>query len=175
MPLVLVAALLFVIEDVLWAWGTALAVRFAHLPVFAALGRFIAGLGPYASLVVFLASLGVVYPLKLGAMWLIHNGDVALGAGVFAGAQILGFFVCARVYAISKDKLLTIGWFAVAVGWLAWARDGLYASVKALPGWQAVVAAARGIRDALRRMVRGRGRSFVMSRLAAIRRRWKAA
>ena len=107
----------------------------------------IAGLPPYAALVAFLIPAAILIPFKLLAFWLIARGHGLLGLEVFVVAKIVGTAFLARIFALTKTALLTIGWFArFHARFTAW-RDRLYAYVKSLPAWRAAkawIAAARG-------------------------------
>ena len=98
----------------------------------------------------------ILIPFKLLAFWLIARGHGLLGLEVFVVAKIVGTAFLARVFALTKPALLTIGWFArFHAAFTAW-RDRLYAYVKALPAWRAAKAWMSAARGSLRAWYRSR-------------------
>src|SRR4029078_2094557 len=78
------------------------------------LEALIGGLPPYPTLALFLIPMAVIWPIKLYALYLIGLGHVVEGAAAFAVAKVVGIGLAERLFAISRDKLLSIGWFAKA-------------------------------------------------------------
>lgn len=149
-------ALVLLFEE--WGWeplARALA-RLGQLPVFAWLERVIRALPPYAALAVFFLPTLLLLPIKLLALWLIGKGKAMLGLLVIIGAKIVGTAVVARLFMLTRDSLLRLGWFARWYGrWVAW-KDGLLAYVRASAAWQQ----ARRLKAALRRFFRRRLRAL---------------
>ena len=123
-------AVLFLIETLIWD-GFAAAGRWigAHIPfaeLKAAVARGIARLPPLAALVLFAIPGLVVLPFKIGGLWLIAHGHLILGAGVFMAAKIAGVGVAAFLFELTRDKLMTMNWFArlyaAVMKWRDWAH-----------------------------------------------------
>ena len=145
--LTILAALWIFLEEWIWNAMQACMAWIGKLPGVRWCEERIAGLHPYAALVAFLIPAAILLPFKLLAFWLIARGHGVLGLEVFIVAKIVGTAFLARIFALTKSALLTIGWFArLYAAFAAW-RDRLYAYVKSLPAWQAArawIAAARG-------------------------------
>ena len=112
----LVFALIVLFEQ--WGWKplvAALSVLARFAPV-AAIERWIAGLPPYGALVAFALPTALLLPLKLLALFLIANGHTVMAAALFIGAKIVGTAIIARLYLLTEDKLMQIGWFRQAHG-----------------------------------------------------------
>ncbi len=135
--LTLLAALWIFLEEWIWDGMQACMAWIGKLPGVRWCEARIAGLPPYAALVAFLIPAAILVPFKL----------LVLGLEVFVVAKIVGTAFLARIFALTRPALLSIGWFARFHGaFTAW-RDRLYAYVKSLPAWRAAkawIAAARG-------------------------------
>lgn len=160
-PVGTLAALVYFLLDALAYWVVRPVLRrIARLPVFARIGRrigaWIAGLGPYPSLVLVLVPLALLEPAKPVGAWLFATGRPVAGAAVIGGAELVKITLVERLFHIAKPKLLTIGWFARGYGWvttwLAWLKE------------TAPVRAARRLLRGLRRLAR---RISLMVRRAA--------
>ena len=140
-------AMVFLLET--WIWDVfATAGRWigAHVPFEkfkAAVARLIAKLPPLAALVLFAIPGLVVLPFKIGGLWLIASGHVIAGGAVFLAAKVAGVGVAAFLFELTRDKLMTMGWFAtlykLVMGWRDWAHrladpylDEIKARVRAL-------------------------------------------
>jgi hypothetical protein len=119
-------------------------------PVVIRLGRWIAALGPYPSLLLLAIPVVILEPLKPLGFYVIATGHPVQGSAVLAGAEIAKIVVVERLFRISRGKLLTIRWFAWAyrlvTGWLA--------RLRALPAWRAVVRAGNHTKARARQVIR---------------------
>jgi len=148
------AALWIFLEEWVWDVMQACMARIGGLPGIRWCEARIAGLPPYAALVAFLIPAAILVPFKLLAFWLIARGHGLLGLEVFVIAKIVGTAFLARIFALTKPALLTIGWFArLYAAFTAW-RDRVYAYVKSLPAWRAARAWIAAVRGTLRAWVR---------------------
>ncbi|WP_247893893.1 hypothetical protein [Azospirillum endophyticum] len=158
-PVATVFAVGYFVLDALAYWVVRPAVlRIARLPLFSRLGRWVAGLRPYPSLILVLVPLAVLEPAKPVGAWLFATGRPMAGVAVIVGAELIKITLVERLFHVAKPKLLTIGWFAWGyvrvTAWLAWLKE------------TAAVRAARGLLDGLRRFGRrvGRRLSLMMRR-----------
>lgn len=141
------AALLILFEE--WGWeplhrGLA---RLGRLPVLRHIEAFIGGLGPQASLAVFVLPTVLLLPVKLGALWLLSRGHAWAGVGVIVLAKVVGTAVLARLFTLTQPALMQLEWFArLYTRWSTW-KAGVLAQVRASRTWRA----ARWLR---RRVVR---------------------
>jgi hypothetical protein len=148
--LTLLAALWIFLEEWVWDAMQACMARVGRLPGVRWCEARIAERPPYAALVAFLIPGAILVPFKLLAFWLIARGHALLGLEVFIVAKIVGTAFLARIFALTRPALLTIGWFArLHAAFTAW-RDRLYAYVKSLPAWQAARAWIAAVRGTLR-------------------------
>ncbi|MFM9965576.1 MAG: hypothetical protein ACKV2Q_30695 [Planctomycetaceae bacterium] len=170
-PLIVIAAFLMWAEEWLWEHLKTLTAWIGKLPIFRWCERQIVRLPPYPTMGVFLLPGAVLFPVKLGAVWLMTHGHVLLGIGVIVSAKVVGTALVARLYVICQPKLMTIGWFARLHDWLTTTRDRLYSAIKAMPLYQAARAKLSAIRQTVSHMLRVfRGRRGIGARWRAVRR-----
>ena len=135
-----------------WVWDEMLAFMawLGRLPPVHWAESQIAKLPPYAALIAFVIPGAILLPFKLAAFWLIAQGHSIYGLWVFIIAKVIGTAFLARIFALTKPALLTIGWFNRAylaiTGW----KDRLYAYVRALPAYQRIREAARALKLAIK-------------------------
>ncbi|KAA0593535.1 hypothetical protein J2848_000635 [Azospirillum lipoferum] len=127
-PLAILFAVGYFLLDALAYWVVRPVVgRFARLPLFTRFGRWVAGLGPYPSLVLVLVPLALLEPAKPVGAWLFATGRPMTGAAVIVGAELVKITLVERLFHIAKPKLLTIGWFVWGyvrvTAWLTWLKD----------------------------------------------------
>jgi len=119
-------------------------------PVLIRVGEWIAALGPYPSLLLLGIPVVILEPLKPLGFYVIAIGHPIQGSAIVAGAEVAKVVVVERLFRITRDKLLTIGWFAwgyrLVTNWLA--------RLRALPAWQAVVRAGNHVKAKAREVVR---------------------
>ena len=139
-------ALLILFEE--WGW-TPLARALGCLARWPAVGRLerrVAGLEPRVALAVLFVPAVALLPIKIGALWLVGLGRVAIGLTLLVMAKILGTAVVARLFQLTQPQLMRMGWFARVYGrWFAW-KTRAVASLVESPGW----IAARGLVTRLR-------------------------
>jgi hypothetical protein len=70
----------------------------------------------------------------------------------FVVAKIVGVGLAERLFAISRDKLLSIGWFAKAYYTVIGIRDRVHLYLKSTGWWPALVAFLARARDGWRRL-----------------------
>ncbi|MEP7155201.1 MAG: hypothetical protein ABI905_05480 [Betaproteobacteria bacterium] len=131
-----------------WVWDFVLAATawLAKLPPIRWLENVVSKLPPYAAMFVFLVPAALLLPFKLAAFWLIAHGHGVFGLQVFIVAKLLGTALLARIFSLTKNALLTIGWFAkLYFAFTAW-KERLYAYVRALPAYQAMRERAQAIK-----------------------------
>lgn len=170
-PLIVLAALLMWIEEWLWEHLKTLTAWIAKLPLFRWIEKSLQRLPPYPTMAVFLLPGALLFPVKLGAVWLMTHGQVLLGLGVIVAAKVIGTAVVARLYVICQPKLMTIRWFAWVHDWLTTTRNRLYAAIRAMPLYQATRAKLSAFKQTIKHLLRVlRGRRGIGARWRAIRR-----
>ena len=124
-----------------WFWDLlhALVQRFIDLlpleQAKQAVGRFMARLPPYPTLIVFLIPLALSEPIKIAALWLIAKRHWTLGALVYGGAELIRFGLVAYLFSTCRDKLLSIRWFARLYGLFVRAHDWAHEQVEPVRAW----------------------------------------
>ena len=163
-PFVIVATIIILVEDWLWDDLQRLAAAIGRLPVFRQIERLIVSLPPYACLLTFAAPSLLLIPVKLAALYFIAHHHATLGLLTVVGAKFVGTALVARIYHLTENKLLQIGWFArLHVRFVAF-KTKVYATIKATRIYQRAHAYKLRVKEFLRR----RKQSF-------LQRRWVAA
>lgn len=127
-PVASLLAVGYFLLDALAYWVVRPVVRrIARLPLFGRIGHWVAGLGPYPSLILVLVPLAVLEPAKPVGAWLFATGRPMAGVAVIVGAELIKITLVERLFHVAKPKLLTIGWFAWGyvrvTAWLAWLKE----------------------------------------------------
>jgi hypothetical protein len=151
--LVLAAIVLFIEE---WGWRplTALAARAARWPLLARLEAHIANAPPRVALLLFLVPAVLLFPVKLLALWLIHEGSPVLGVVVIIAAKVIGTALVGRLFVLTERQLMQFAWFARAMAWWVATKQRVKAATFESPAWRAVRAATRRVRAWMRLRVR---------------------
>jgi hypothetical protein len=146
-PLWMVLAVVFLVEAWLWdrlapivAW---LVGRLPWERLKAGIAALVQRLPAWAVLGVFLVPVGLILPFKLAGVWLIAHRHVVLGAATFIAAKGVGLGVTAFLFDVTRDKLLTMAWFARFYARVLWARDWAHRQVD--PAKQQIAAFLRSI------------------------------
>jgi hypothetical protein len=142
--LLTLAAIVLFIEE--WGWRplVALVARIDRWPPLAWLEERIASVPPSFALVLFLVPAVLLFPIKLLALWLIHEGHAVLGISVIVAAKLLGTALVGRLFMLTEPQLMQFAWFARAMNWWIATKQRLRALVVGRAAWRAA-------RDAMRR------------------------
>ncbi|WP_051511496.1 hypothetical protein [Skermanella stibiiresistens] len=119
-------------------------------PIFARIGAWIARLGPYPTLILCAIPVVIFEPLKPVGVYVMATGHPLMGACVIGGAELLKVVTLERLFRASREKLLTIGWFA----WCYRHVTGWLDRIRALPAWRAAVSAWDRVKSGARRLLR---------------------
>jgi hypothetical protein len=166
-PFVVLAAVIILLEDWLWDDLARLAAAIGRLPVLRLIEALIASLPPYVALVVFAVPSLLLIPVKLIALYFISHGQATLGFLTVLGAKIVGTALVARIFALTRPKLLRIAWFAWLYNRFMAFKGRIYAVIKSTRIYRAAHEQHLRLRAAVRSWLAG-GRGFW-------RRRWNAA
>ena len=93
----------------------------------------------------------LLFPVKLLALWLIHQGRAALGLVVIVVAKIVGTALVGRLFMLTEPKLMQFAWFARALAWWRTTKARVKAIVRASAAWRGAQALRRRVRIVLRR------------------------
>jgi hypothetical protein len=93
-------------------------------------------LPPYGALAIFLLPTLLLLPVKLLALWLVGQGKVLAGTLVIVAAKLAGTAIVARLFGLTKDTLMQLGWFArLYTRWSVW-KESLLAQVRTSWPWR---------------------------------------
>ena len=131
---IVVAAVYFVIDALALSILKPLLRKIANLKLSKFIAQWIASLGPYPTLALFIVPLILLKPIKPFSAYIIASGHFLFGVLVLVFGEVLKITIVERIFHIGRDKLMTIKAFAwiynFAFGWLTW--------LQALPAWQSV-------------------------------------
>ncbi len=151
-----ILALWLFLEEWLWDLMHLAMTWLGKLPPVRWLEARIASLPPWAALIAFVIPGAVLLPLKVVAVWLITHHHKVMGLQVFVIAKVVGTALLAWIFALTKPRLMTIGWFARAYhAFQAW-KERLFAFVKEMPLYRRVRAVLRVIKAKFRAWWRSR-------------------
>jgi hypothetical protein len=130
-PLWVFLAIVFLIEAWLWDKLSPIVAFIVGLiplaTVKAKIAAFVERLPPALSLVVFIIPVILILPFKLVGLWLIAREHIVLGAATFLMAKFVGLGVTAFLFDVTRDKLLSMAWFARFYRWVIAVRDWAHA------------------------------------------------
>lgn len=144
------AATIVLFEEWLWEPVRRVMARFAQWPLVRSLSAVIAALPAHWAALVFLVPVLALIPFKLGGLWLIGHGQLALGLAVFIGAKLLGTALFAWLFTLTKPALLTLGWFAALYHWALDVRATVHHWIRRQRPYRAARIAIRRLRHFLR-------------------------
>ena len=114
----------------------------------AGIARWLAGLGPYPTLALFLVPVIVLEPVKPIGFWLMATGHFWGGLLFIAVGEVIKIVTVEQLFHFSRAKLLTIPLFARVYWFVVFWLDRL----RALPPWRAAVAVAMALKGEVRRL-----------------------
>jgi hypothetical protein len=131
---IVVAAVYFALDALALSSLKPFLKKIANLKLFKFIALWVASLGPYPTLALFLIPLILLEPIKPLSAYFVASGQFKLGMLVLIVGEILKITIVERIFHIGREKLLTIKAFAFVYdfvsGWLTW--------IQALPPWQVV-------------------------------------
>lgn len=178
-PLLAVAVVVVLVDDVFRAAVVPAVRALARLAPVKRIETAIAALPAPAILLLFIVPLAILEPFKLYALYLFSEGKLISGMLTFAVAKVVGLGLAERLFAVGRDKLLSIRWFAWCYDKVVATRDYVHGWLVTTKVWQqalAVVGAVRATatrgREVLGKLVAaGHGGRFAAAR-RRVRRYW---
>lgn len=149
--LIVLAAVVFAVEEWLWDKLTAVTAWIGRLPLLRRLEAWVALLPPYGAMALLAVPAALLLPFKVAALWAIAHGHVVLGMIVVLAAKVVGTAFVAHLFALCRPQMLQIRWFAASYRWIVRTRDVLYAKIAAMPAYRRTRALIRAARARLRR------------------------
>lgn len=170
-PLVLLATFVVLLDDAFRSWVKPAVARLAQLALMRRLESWISSLPPYGIVTLFVLPLLVIEPMKFVGLYFIGGGHWISGILTFVAAKVLGVGLAERLFAIGRDKLLSIGWFRWLFERAVGVKDSVHEWLRTKPFWKRAQAWMGRVKAALVRL---------KARIAAWRRRpasgrWAAA
>jgi hypothetical protein len=132
-PLWFLLALIFLIEA--WLWDhlepvVARVVAWIPLRAFKAwLAEQVDMLSPAMTLIVFIAPVIPLFPLKMFGLWLLANEYWVSAVVILVFAKFLGLGVAAFIFDVTRPKLLQMAWFEKLHDWVMAMRAKAHAIV----------------------------------------------
>ncbi|HXG91497.1 MAG TPA: hypothetical protein VNN73_03895 [Blastocatellia bacterium] len=166
-PFVFLAAIVILLEDWLWDDLARLAASIGRLPIFRQIESFIVWLPPYAALAFFAAPTLLLLPVKLAAIYFISHGRATLGMLTIVAAKIGGTALVARIFTLTRPKLMRIGWFVWLYEKFIAFKARVYSAIKSTFVYKIAHRRYLRFREAIR-IWKNKRRGFV-------RRRWNAS
>ena len=91
----------------------------------------------------------LLVPIKVGALWLLGNGQATLGIGLIVGAKVFSTAFVGRLFVLVEPQLMTYAWFARSIGWWCATRDRVMAVARRSAFWRS----GRAMRRLARRIL----------------------
>jgi hypothetical protein len=131
------AGAVLLIEE--WGWRplSQWVARWAHWPPLASLEARIRRLPPYAALAIFLVPVLTLFPVKLLALWLIHQGSTTLGVVVIVLAKLVSTALAGRLFVLTEPQLRQFAWFDTGLNWWHATKASLRNALEKLSVWRA--------------------------------------
>jgi hypothetical protein len=172
LPLLALAVIVVLTDDVFRAVVVPAVQALARVALFRRIEAVIARMPPYGILLLFLIPLAILEPFKLYALYLFSLGHFAAGVLTFVVAKVVGLGLAERLFAIGRDKLLSIRWFAWCHAKTLAVRNRVHAWLAQTRIWQQASRFVGSIRAILAH-TRARLTAFLFrkTRFAAARRR----
>jgi hypothetical protein len=183
-PFWVVLALVFLFEA--WLWDTLQPVVWRIVNVIPwgkvkpSFIRWVDGLSPRATLVVFVIPFIVLLPVKFLELWLLATHQWIAAIIVLVAAKLVGVGMTAFIFDATRDKLLQMAWFRRLYEFFlwarGWAREKIAPVTRHIREWshETIDPIVRRLRT-WRRLLRPRHASRLFQRVMRIRRRMRTA
>ena len=152
--LLALAAVVIFIEEFGWRPLARCAARLAQWPPLARLETRLRSVSPKTALVLFLVPAVLLFPFKMLALWLIHDGRPVLGISMIVVAKLFGTALVGRLFVLVEPQLMSFDRLARAVQWWRDIQRRVKAAVVGLAAWRVLRVSTRWLRTTLRRLVR---------------------
>ena len=149
-PLVYTAAVVLLLEDWFWDIGARLIGFIVSWPPIKAIEARIQALPPWGAMLLFMLPAILLFPVKILALMAIANGHAFAGVLVILAAKVGGAAAVARLYALTRPKLLELAWFARWHDKFMEVKDRWIARLRATRAMRSIKALRLRIRGAIR-------------------------
>lgn len=112
LPIEWLLALILLFEE--WGWEPLqrFMERLARWPAVAWVEHRIGALPPMIALPVFALPSLLLFPVNLFALWLVGQGQAALGTALIVAAKLVGTTLVVRIFTLTRPALMELAWFA---------------------------------------------------------------
>lgn len=135
-PFWILLALIFLLEAWLWDHLEPIVARAVNVIPWGKLkirlATFIEDLPPWATLIVFVVPLAVVFAFKVLGLWLLTQHLHLAAVATLVLAKLVGLGVTAFVFDVTRHKLLQLTWFRRLYDFVMWLRDWAHGRVDPL-------------------------------------------
>jgi hypothetical protein len=149
LPLQIIVGFIVIIDELARPLYGPLIRRFAELRVVETAEKLVARLPRFVILVLLAVPLAIAEPLKIYGLLLMGEGRLIRGLLILAFAYLASFLLIERIYEAGKPKLMTIGWFAWLINFIAWIRAAILDWLKSTPVWGVVTATKAAVARAV--------------------------
>jgi hypothetical protein len=163
-PLLFLAIIVVTVDDAFRAVVLPAVRAFARLHIVRQIEGLIVRLPAYPTLALFLVPLGILEFIKVYALYLIGEGRFGAAALTFVAAKVIGLGLAERLFTISRDKLLSIGWFAAGYRKIIAVRDFVHEWLERRLFWQRAKRVLRHLHRRLRAAREGLARAIARLR-----------
>lgn len=153
LPALVAVAIYFLIDDVVLAAFRPLVAWASGLRLFLRLALVLRRLPPYPTLILFLVPFVVLEPFKVGGLWLMATGRFRAGLIMLVVAHVLSIVLVERLFHATREKLLTIGWFAWVYGRVMRLYDWSLGRLRETAAWTWARRFVAGVRARVRRAI----------------------
>jgi hypothetical protein len=133
-PFTWLAAIVFLVEEVIWDWTAAFMAKLGAVRIVHAMEKRITALPPRWALFTFLLPSLILVPAKLVGLHAIAKGHWIIGSTVFILAKIAGMALFSRIFNLTRPALMQFGWFVWLYTKVMYYRNRIH---DYLANWQA--------------------------------------
>ena len=172
-PLLVLAALVILFEDLVWDKVTTLVGILARWRLVARLEQWILQRDRHTTLALFAVPIACLIPIKLIAVYFIASGHIVSGILVIIAAKLTGTAVSARLFVIAQPKLMTFETFVALYRRVLHFKDWAHGVLDRLQVPETIRRLKAALRELRAKLPVSRGYAliFIENRLKAARRR----
>jgi len=134
--LTILVLIYFLLEDLFSLWLRPLFRGLGALAAFIEVGRWLRRLPPYMALAIFAVPFVLLEPVKIFSLFWIGTGHIVVGGGLLVLSYVLSLLIVERLFHVTHEQLLTIGWFRWGYERVMRLRAWAYARVEATALWR---------------------------------------
>jgi hypothetical protein len=154
-PFIIVAALVLWFWEWLWEPLERFMVMIGRWPVLCLVEAWISRASRYVALACFVIPGAVLLPFKILGLYFLGHGAPVLGVGTFLAAKVVGTALVARIFALTKPRLMEIAWFARVYGAVVRFKNYVFDTLHRHPVYIRTRAALAALRQRLKSARRG--------------------